>query len=294
MLKFVSIFVVATLWGPCLAGPLGPLEPSEKFTQGGSLNMAWTPDTTGAWKNTNIELMTGDNFDMIHLTTLASIDGTDATKTTLTVPCPSVTPHSAIYFLQYSAPGQVAWTGRIAIVGSDGTTIPPPNSTQPDGSDIPWGIGMLVPPSFPGTPPPSTAPPGQIDASGSSGSTGAETSSSNSSSGASSSSSSSSVTEGLGASVPSSSGSSSSPVTPTAVGPLPGETTPASGSGSTQPTSGSDTDSNSNSNSNSSSSSNSTTPTNTPKSNAFSLTHALSSLTPMSIFIAILSLGTGL
>lgn len=233
MLKY-STFFLASLLTSCFAGPLAPLQPApnNQFTEGGPLSISWSPDTTGAWKVTNIELMTGNNFDMVHLTTLATVDGTDAKNASITVPCPSVTPHSAIYFLQFSTVGQVMWTGRFSIVGSDGTTVPPSNATQPDGSNIPWGTGMLVAPSFPGSPPPSTAPSGQIDASGASGSAGTSSS-------VSSSTGSSNSTEGLSASSSSSSSpstsSSSSPSVPTITGPLPGESTPSAGGSSSSP-----------------------------------------------------------
>jgi hypothetical protein len=38
-------------------------------------------------------------------------------------------------------------TGRFAIATSSGLTTPPANSTQPDGTDIPWGTGELVNPN---------------------------------------------------------------------------------------------------------------------------------------------------
>ena len=42
--------------------------PGDKFTQGDKCTFSWVPDTTGKWKVMNVELMTGDNFNMIHLT----------------------------------------------------------------------------------------------------------------------------------------------------------------------------------------------------------------------------------
>ena len=42
--------------------------PGDVFQQGGSCTIGWNPDTTGTWKTLNIELMTGDNFNMVHLT----------------------------------------------------------------------------------------------------------------------------------------------------------------------------------------------------------------------------------
>ena len=42
--------------------------PGDVFTQGGKCTFTWTPDTTGVWKEMNVELMTGDNQAMVHLT----------------------------------------------------------------------------------------------------------------------------------------------------------------------------------------------------------------------------------
>jgi len=52
-----------------------PLEPGpgNVFQQGGTCTISWTPDTAGTWKTLNIELMTGDNIDMVHLTSSSYI-----------------------------------------------------------------------------------------------------------------------------------------------------------------------------------------------------------------------------
>lgn len=172
------------------------------------------------------------------------------------------------------------WTGRFAIVGPDGTTVPPSNTTQPDGSDIPWGIGMLVAPSFPGSPPPSTAPSGQIDASGSSDTS--DTSTSVSSEG------SSNATEGLGASSPSSTGtsSSSSSSVPTVAGPLPGEMTPSVGSSTSLPQPSSQPDQ--------SPTTNSTASPKTNQNSAISATHAYSILAFIPMLVSTSILGVNL
>lgn len=54
---------------PALAGDVTPTlpAPGDTFTQGGSCHIAWAPDTSGVWKTMNIELMTGNNIDMVHL-----------------------------------------------------------------------------------------------------------------------------------------------------------------------------------------------------------------------------------
>jgi hypothetical protein len=42
--------------------------PGDVFNQGANCPIAWDADTSGAWKEMYIELMTGDNFNMVHLT----------------------------------------------------------------------------------------------------------------------------------------------------------------------------------------------------------------------------------
>ena len=42
--------------------------PGQAFQQGSSCTIEWDADQTGTWKTLNIELMTGDNINMVHLT----------------------------------------------------------------------------------------------------------------------------------------------------------------------------------------------------------------------------------
>jgi len=127
-------------------------------TEGQTCRIEWDGDTnsTTAWKNMSIQLMTGSNFEMIHLTTVAS--GLDGTLTGFfTYPCPDVTPQSAIYFYQHTSPlsPNKAWTTRFTIVGADGASVPPANAVQPgSGEAIPWGVGALADPSEATPPPP--------------------------------------------------------------------------------------------------------------------------------------------
>ncbi|KAF9068395.1 hypothetical protein BDP27DRAFT_1224314 [Rhodocollybia butyracea] len=125
---------------------------------GTTCTINWTGDSnsTSNWSNMAIELMTGDNFNMVFLTTVAT--GQDGTKDgSFSWTCPQVNPFSAIYFYQFVSPLETSnpqWTTRFAIASSSGATTAPPNSTQPDGEKIPWGTGALVdatasaPPSF--------------------------------------------------------------------------------------------------------------------------------------------------
>ncbi|KAG9080897.1 hypothetical protein FRC06_006010 [Ceratobasidium sp. 370] len=150
--KLTVAGIVAVVAGVVSASP-NPTEPSSTsvFNIGQTCSIKWDPDTTGSWKQMNIQLMTGDNWNMIHITTIAqNIDATDATKNTFSYDCPEVTPTSAIYFYQFSSPANATdllWTTRFTIAGPNGETTTPTETTQPDGQKIPWGKGALVDPS---------------------------------------------------------------------------------------------------------------------------------------------------
>ncbi|KAF8448768.1 hypothetical protein L210DRAFT_3756645 [Boletus edulis BED1] len=121
--------------------------PGDVFIQGQACPVGWDVDTTGLWKTMNIDLMTGDNFNMVLLTSVASgIDGTNPMKNTYSFTCPQVTPHSPIYFYQFSSPSTSnrTWTGRFTITDSAKNIVAPSQPTQPDGEKIPWGTGSLA------------------------------------------------------------------------------------------------------------------------------------------------------
>jgi len=148
MLTAVSI--VLAFAASVLAQP-SPLTPATA-DEGANCVISWSPDTTGTWTQTNIQLMGGSNLQMIPITTVATVDTTSASATTYTWPCPAVTPNSAIYFYQFShstEPNVLQWTTRFAIASTTGAVTAPANSVQPDAmhSAIPWGIGALVDPS---------------------------------------------------------------------------------------------------------------------------------------------------
>ena len=42
--------------------------PGDIFNEGATCHIAWDPDTTGVWKVMNIELMSGSNLQMNHIT----------------------------------------------------------------------------------------------------------------------------------------------------------------------------------------------------------------------------------
>ncbi|KAF8336217.1 hypothetical protein F5887DRAFT_850649, partial [Amanita rubescens] len=151
--------------------------PGYAANAGSNCAIGWVGDTSSSttWKNMSIQLMTGDNYDMIPLTTVAqNQDGTTSGSFVWT--CPQVTPNSAIYFYQFTSPVAVnkQWTARFTIASSSGQTTPPPNATQPGtGEAIPWGVGNLNDPST-AVPPPAylsnggTAPPPSNSTSGNS------------------------------------------------------------------------------------------------------------------------------
>lgn len=87
-------------------------------------------------------------FSLSHIAVATGQDGSVDGKFSYT--CPSVTPNSAIYFYQFTAPGAVntTWTTRFTITTAADAVTPPANPTQP-GTDapIPWGVGALTDPS---------------------------------------------------------------------------------------------------------------------------------------------------
>jgi len=152
---FILSLVLVALADPTPSEP----NPGNVFKEGNNITATWTPDSTGVWKTMNIQLMTGDNLQMVPLTTVGTVDGTTSPGT-YSFLCPAVTTHAAIYFLQFSYDAtHVLWTGRFAITDASGAIVSPPNATQPNGQPIPWGTGALVDPAK-ATPPPSYFPGG--------------------------------------------------------------------------------------------------------------------------------------
>ncbi|KAL4062499.1 hypothetical protein V8B97DRAFT_270595 [Scleroderma yunnanense] len=120
--------------------------PGDVFIEGQTCFTSWQVDPSGLWKTMVIDLMTGDNYNMLHLATVGTVDGTDPSKTTFSYTCPQVSPHSAIYFYQFSssASSNSTWTTRFTITDKASDVVPPAQPTQPGGASIPWGTGMLV------------------------------------------------------------------------------------------------------------------------------------------------------
>lgn len=105
---------------------------------------------------------------IMHVAIATHLDGTSPRKNTFSYTCPQVsgvlsqafamrnswcershtqvTPHAPIYFYQFSSSStsNKTWTGRFTITNSTNSVVDPPESTQPDGEEIPWGRGSLV------------------------------------------------------------------------------------------------------------------------------------------------------
>ncbi|KAJ7173648.1 hypothetical protein C8R46DRAFT_119190 [Mycena filopes] len=146
---FTTVLASSALLVSAIVDPNEP-GPGDVFNQGAKCNVGWAGDDSGtdAWKNMAIELMTGPNEKMIHITTVAqNQDGSVAG--TFNYDCPEVTPNSPIYFYQFTAAGTAnfTWTGRFSIAAPDGTTTPAKETEQSNGQTVLWGTGALVDPS---------------------------------------------------------------------------------------------------------------------------------------------------
>lgn len=170
-----SVFTLVTALASALVAraDVVPSEPSPGavYREGQTCPVVWEadPDSPTVWKSMNIELMTGDNFDMQHLTTVAT--GQDGTVNgRFQFPCPGVTINAPIYFYQFTTPSTAdkTWTTRFTIASAAGQTVPAPNATQPgSGEAIPWGVGALTSPGGAVPPPSGAGGTGAISASGS-------------------------------------------------------------------------------------------------------------------------------
>ncbi|KDQ19471.1 hypothetical protein BOTBODRAFT_28044 [Botryobasidium botryosum FD-172 SS1] len=132
--------------------------PTDIYQVGGQCPIGWDLDKTGTWTAMTIQFMTGENFNMIPLATVATVD---ATKTsTYSWPCPNVSPCSQIYFYQFSSPTNATdllWTTRFTIKCANGSTTPPANPTESDGSAVPWGNGSIISNTTTPAPPPAVS-----------------------------------------------------------------------------------------------------------------------------------------
>ncbi|KAG7094431.1 hypothetical protein E1B28_008031 [Marasmius oreades] len=124
--------------------PLSP-GPGDSFNQGSTCTTTWAGDSGSNWGDMTIELMSGSNFQMVHVKTVGtSLDGNKDGR--LDFECPEVDPYAAIYFFQFSSPStrDLTWTTRFTIADRDGRSVAPGETTQPDGALIPWGVGSVL------------------------------------------------------------------------------------------------------------------------------------------------------
>ncbi|ORY32091.1 hypothetical protein BCR39DRAFT_58663 [Naematelia encephala] len=141
-----SLLLLLTLpLGQSIITPTSP-DSTTTVKVGDTIQALWDVDTTGTWTDVTCQLMTGDNYQMIALSTLGQgIDGT--TTTSLSFVAPDVTPNAEIYFLQFSNGGDLTnltWTTRFTIAASDGSTTEPTNTTVYNGVSVNWGTGILA------------------------------------------------------------------------------------------------------------------------------------------------------
>lgn len=154
-----SLFaIVALALSTSVVADPNPLEPDSTsiFQEGGNCTIQWDKDATGTWTTMYIELMTGDNFNQVHLKTVATLDAT--TETTFSYTCPGVTPHSAIYFYKFTSPGSTdsLFTTRFTITGAgtdSAIVTPTATETASNGDPVAWGTGQLTDPSQGDEPP---------------------------------------------------------------------------------------------------------------------------------------------
>ncbi|KAJ7035510.1 hypothetical protein C8F04DRAFT_954801 [Mycena alexandri] len=146
---FATVLASSALLVSAIVEPNEP-GPGDIFNQGAKCNVGWAGDDSGtdAWKDMAIELMTGPNEKMIHLTTVAQHQDGSVTGT-FNYDCPQVTPNSPIYFYQFTAAGTAnfTWTGRFSIATTAGATTPAQLTEQSNGQTVAYGNGALVDPS---------------------------------------------------------------------------------------------------------------------------------------------------
>ncbi|OCF44718.1 hypothetical protein I317_01407 [Kwoniella heveanensis CBS 569] len=141
----LSLALASTVAVNAIITPTSP-DSNTVVKVGDKIQALWTADSTSSWKDVEIQLMTGDNLQMVALATVATgIDGTSATSYEFTAP--DVSPYSKIYFLQFTNGGDMTaptWTTRFTIASADGTTTEPTNSTVYSGTTVEWGTGTLL------------------------------------------------------------------------------------------------------------------------------------------------------
>ncbi|WWD01725.1 hypothetical protein V866_008671 [Kwoniella sp. B9012] len=143
--KTFSLLTLAALSAQAIVTPTSP-DSNTVVKVGDKIEALWTVDSVDNWNDVTIQLMTGDNLQMVALATVAEgIDGT--TVSSYSFDAPDVSPYSKIYFLQFTNGGvttNATWTTRFTIAGADGSTTEPENSTVYSGTTVQWGTGTLL------------------------------------------------------------------------------------------------------------------------------------------------------
>lgn len=144
----LGLFAASSLVPGALAAktvsPTAPVQ-GTVYKEGSNCHIAWLGDTssTTTWQGMSIELMTGQNLNMVQLAIVASNqDGTkDGSFDHL---CPEVSINAPIYFYRFSSGGSAGnpnYSARFTIAGADGSTVPAP---QTDSNGVQWGTGEIV------------------------------------------------------------------------------------------------------------------------------------------------------
>ncbi|KAG1051258.1 hypothetical protein G6F43_006521 [Rhizopus delemar] len=141
-----KVFITAALLSALAEAAVSPTypQPGTVQIQGQSYDITWTFDGKNASETYQIDFMTGSNDNQKVLSTVAK--GVSANLLKYSFTAPEVSPNSAIYFFMFTGSnGDQAWTTRFGIAANAGASLTPePESTQPNGDKIPWGIGKLA------------------------------------------------------------------------------------------------------------------------------------------------------
>ncbi|WVW83457.1 hypothetical protein I302_105478 [Kwoniella bestiolae CBS 10118] len=141
----ISLLALAALSAQAIVTPTSP-DSNTVVKVGEKINALWTVDSVDNWNDVSIQLMTGDNLQMVPLATVA--EGIDGTKvSSYSFDAPDVSPYSKIYFLQFTNGGiatNATWTTRFTIAGADGSATAPEQSTVYSGTTVEWGTGTLL------------------------------------------------------------------------------------------------------------------------------------------------------
>jgi hypothetical protein len=146
-----KIIVASTILSTLVSANMAPSypEPGTIWKTGQEYQITWfndkkSPSIEKGWRNFKIDFMTGDNNRQKFLKNVAeNLDG--RTVKTFNWTAPEVEPNAAVYFFMFTnEKGEHAWTTRFGIAGADGKLVKPEHATQPDGANIPWGVGKLV------------------------------------------------------------------------------------------------------------------------------------------------------